>query len=204
MIENIKEVTTLIDNPFLGSIVVILALGFTFYKSFQLIKRENFTFHKDRIDLIEKFIKLSSSTNHHDRILAEELFQVLWGSSKIRYDEILFLVNLKSPKYLTSLYIKAKGFVEIDNNEIKVTKKYRRHIDQLSKEEKKIEKSYYIFAIVFSFVLSASMFFKRPDSLADFLILMIFLLICMIGMVFALFEVSKIYSAQRIIEDWKK
>lgn len=204
MIDGIKEITTLIDNPVLSAVVVILALGFAFYKSFQLIKRENFTLHKDRLGLIKDFIESLSSTNHHDRVVSEELFQALWGSGRIRYDEILFLMKLNSPKYLISLYIKAKNYVEIDNNEIKVLTKYNRHISGLEKEEKKVERSYYLFAFVFSLVLSTSMFLNRPDSWTDFLILILFLLICLIGMVFALFEVSKIYAAQRIIQDWKK
>lgn len=203
MINEIKDILSLIENPIVATVLVIIALGFTFYKYFQTIKRDNFTLHKERSDLVEKFIKSLSSDVHNDRLLTEELFQSLWGSTKIRYDEILFLMGLNSPKYFVLLYVKAKGFVEIENKEIKVQKKYNRHLTGLIKEENKIKRSYYFFATIFSIVLSTSMFINRPETIPDLLIIIIFLCICMIGMLFALLEVSKIYAAQKIIDEWK-
>lgn len=204
MLNELKDVLSYIDNPTIATIIVTATLGFTFYKYFQTIKRDNFSLHKERFDLIEKFIQALSTTDHNNRVLVEELFQSLWGTNKVRYDEIIFLMKLNSPKYFILLYIKAKGFVEIDDHKILVQKKYNRHPMGLVKEEKKIERSYYLLAIIFSLVLATSMFINRPDNFSDLVILILFLCICLIGMLFALFEVIKVYAAQRIIEEWDK
>lgn len=113
-------------------------------------------------------------------------------------------MRLKSPKYFISLYIKAKGFVEIDDQKILIQRKYSRHLIGLVKEEKKLERFYYLFSIIFSLVLSTSMFINRPENFSDLIILTLFLCICLIGMLFALFEVIKVYAAQKIIEEWDK
>ena len=204
MLNELKDVLSYIDNPTIGTIIVTAALGFTFYKYFQTIKRDNFSLHKERFDLVEKFIQSLSSADHNNRILVEELFQSLWGTNKVRYDEIIFLMRLKSPKYFISLYIKAKGFVEIDDQKILIQRKYSRPLIGLVKEEKKLERFYYLFSIIFSLVLSTSMFINRPENFSDLIILTLFLCICLIGMLFALFEVIKVYAAQKIIEEWDK
>lgn len=191
----------LINNPLLQTVLAIIGILGSIYLAFQKVKRPDYRFHKERNDLVQIFLD-EFDKGAKRKLAVEELFSYLWNTKSIKYGEIKFLMNLDSPRYFMNLYVLSKGYVEIKDHKITVTKKYGLHPSGLEKEEKSLKKFYFAMGGVLAFIFPTLLTMYSTMSLSTILFFIFLIFILIVGMVIALFEVRKVYSGQRLIEEY--
>ena len=191
---------SLINDPIIQTVFAVMGVVGAMFLAFQKAKRPDYSFHKERYDLIKDFLSEFEKTVER-KLAIEELFSSLWNTKRITYPEIVFLMALESPRYFMSLYVQAKGYVEIKNNKKCVTKKYGLHTDGLVKEQKSLRNLYFIMGALLSLFLPTLLVMYSQLSLSTIASFVFLISVLVVGMGIALFEVNKVYSAQRLIEE---
>lgn len=192
---------SLINEPILQTILAIVGVLGAVFLAFQKVQRPDYSFHKDRYNLVKDF--LDEFERAPKRNLAiEELFSILWSTKRITYPEIVFLMQLNSPRYFMNLYVKAKGYVEVKENKIQVTTKYGVHSDGLKKEKKSLMRFYFVMGGIVALLLPTLLVTYPKLETSTIASIAFLILILIAGMGIALFEVNRVYSAERLLEEY--
>lgn len=192
---------TFINEPILQTILAILGVFGAIFLAFQKVKKPDYSFHKDRYNLVNDLLDEFEKTPKRN-LAIEELFCILWSTKRVTYPEIVFLMKLNSPRYFMNLYVKSKGYVEVKDNKIQVTKKYGVHIDGLLKEKKSLKKFYFVMGGIVALLLPTLLVTYSKLEISTVASIAFLILILIIGMGIALFEVNRVYSAERLLEEY--